>query len=171
MDNTQTVNGADQSEKKRGKWATKELEFPFVHFKWSDGATTTVDVTSFPEDDQKYATLWGFSQKLGDSYSQVPSLEVAKAKFDKQLATIREKGFTGRVEGDTEESAELLAQAVHNSFVAAGRPSVLNDVLEKVKAADRKQRNAWKSVDTVAFHLAQLRKHAETPDLAKDFGY
>lgn len=158
-------------DKKRGKWATKDyVEYPYVKFNWSDGTVTTVDVESFTDDDRKQACLHGFSQKLGDSYSKVTSLEEAKANFDKQLATIREKGFTGRVEGITEEPAETLAQAIVLSLQGQGKPATMEKILPQVQAADRKQRNVWRQVDSVAFHLARLRKHAEEPNLDA-FGY
>jgi hypothetical protein len=163
---TPTVPPPDAEEKKRNKWATKDTsEYPYVKWNWSDGTQTVFDVTSMSQDDQNQSTLHGASQKLGDAYSGAKTLEQAKALFDKALETIRTKGFTARVEGQAEEPVELLAQAVTLALQDEGVQPELADILEQVRNADKKQRSMWKNVDSVAMHLARLRKHAEQPNL------
>jgi hypothetical protein len=156
----------DAEEKKRNKWATKDTsEYPYVKWNWSDGTQTVFDVTSMSQDDQNQSCLHGASQKLGDAYSGAKTLEHAKAMFDKALDTLRTKGFTARVEGIAEEPIELLAQAITLALQDDGVQPELGNILEQVRNADKKQRSMWKNVDSVAMHLARLRKHAEQPNL------
>jgi len=181
MENNEMVVGSEAAtttpvpetpKKTRGKYATKDVtEYPYVVFKFTDGTSVTWNVeTDMTDEDRKQATLHGASQKGGDSYASATNLIEAKAALDKTIAAVKTNGWKARIEGATEEPAELLAQAIVLALTKDGIGPDLGTTLEKVRAADRKQRNAWKSIGAVAGHLADLRGKGAEVNLAADFG-
>jgi hypothetical protein len=99
--------------------AKKSIGETTITFTWADESETTIDVGDFSEEVQQRAMLHGFSQKLGDSYSDAQGdVATAKAMFQEVFTALLE-GDWNRKGGGTSSGGiwvEAIAQASGNSI-------------------------------------------------------
>lgn len=154
---------------KRGTFAQKTSEWPNVTWTWADGEVNTYDVTTFPEEVVRQATLHGFKQKGGDSYASAKSLIEAKGMFQKVMDALA-TGWTVRTpSAEQEDPVEMLAQAVFNALTEYAKESGkvapdFDTVLAKVTGAEPAERRNFKKDPKVSYHIAAAKaKSAESP--------
>lgn len=166
-----TAPAAAGEPRKRGQFAVKTSEWPNVTWTWADGTVDTFDVTTFPEDVVRQATLHGFKQKGGDSYASAKSLTEAQGMFAKVMDALK-SGWTVRVpSAEADDPVEMLAQAVFNALTdyANEQGKVAPDfptVLAKVQGAEAAERRNFKKDPKVSMHLASAKAKATDNPLA-----
>jgi len=120
--------------------AKKVIDGSTINFHWADGTVTAVDTNELGDTVRDHATMHGFSQKLGDSYSgALGDLAKAKVMFQETLDALRAGDWNRKGGGFASGGiwVEAYAKAANAEF---------SDALEKWNGLNEEEK-------------AEIRKH------------
>jgi hypothetical protein len=141
--------------------ATVTLDGTVLTFTFGGTNVRKADATQLTPDLYKRAALHGLEQKLRDTYAGAKTSDEALAMFEKtteHLFRAVEPSWTaGRDSGPSEDSLDMLAEAIVNAAAKTPNPKDLTSVRAKLEAADKATRAIYRSVPEVIVELAALK--------------
>lgn len=144
-----------QSEEKKVKFCEKSAEGTEVSFKFGNGTTVSVDLSTLSDDIQDALMIHGALQKIGDSYASAGGdYAFAIAAAEKVIENLKNDlwGSARTGSGEGKKSSGELATALsilQNKDVA--------EVAAALEAATDEQRKAVRSHPAVKSKIAELR--------------
>lgn len=141
-----------------------------LKFEFANGNEFRFGYSDLTEELRIRAAMHGLEQKIRDSYAGAKSADEAQGLAEKVIDTLREgKWNAGRADGGpSEDSLDLLAQAVVNAYAAQGVAKDLAAMRTALEALDKAGRAKIRAKGSVMIELAKIKAARQTG--AEDIG-
>lgn len=154
-----------QAEEKKVKFCDKSAEGTEVSFKFGNGTTVSVDLSSLPEDIQESLMIHGALQKIGDSYASAGGdFGFGIAAAEKVIENLR-NGLWGSARTGSGESKKSSGELATALALLQGKD--VAEVVAALEAATDEQRKAVRGHPAVKAKIAELRAAKAAEALAK----
>lgn len=154
-----------QNEEKKVKFCEKSAEGTEVSFKFGNGTTVSVDLSTLPDDIQEALMIHGALQKIGDSYASAGGdFAFGIASAEKVCENLKNGAWgTARAgSGESKKSSGELAIAL-----ASLQGKEVAVVVAALESATDEQKKALRAHPAVKAKIAELRAAKAQEALAK----